>query len=113
MGGRGSQGPPWVFMTYHYGGGSVGGGNVGMPSAILPVLIARFKQMAGLDLAEQQAPQQGHTTLQRQDRSYELRVSTELPPAQLGYSAPDRFAWGEPAPDYARLTLRLEPKPAS
>ena len=34
-----------------------GGGNIALPSAALPMLIARFKAMADLDLTEQRALQ--------------------------------------------------------
>jgi bifunctional DNase/RNase len=79
LGGPASGFSPLVYMLYHSDNG-VGGGNVALPVSMLPVLIARFKQMANLDLAICAAPQEGETTVRLQGTAHRLRVATECTP---------------------------------
>ncbi len=82
---------PWITMSYRAAGNEYGR-NVPMPEAALPVLIARFKLMADLDIAERHVSQQGSTSIQYKGKEYELRVSTE------------------PTAPTEKLTLRLQQK---
>ena len=83
-----------VFMLCHYGEGSIGGGNIPLPLEVFPVLIARFKVMANLNLAERNVLQQGQTSAQHKGKEYDVLVTTE--PTELG----------------EKLTLRLQQKGA-
>jgi hypothetical protein len=84
-----------VFMLCHYVGGSTGGGNVPLPLDVFPVLIARFKLLANLNLAQRPALQQAQTTVRHKGKECDLLVTTE--PTGLG----------------EKLTLRLQQKEAA
>ena len=94
------HGRHWIFLNYRSGGGydaggSSGGANVALPEAALPVVIARFKHMANLSLAERHALQHGHTTVQDKGKEYDVGVTTE--PTELGEKLILRFQQKESA----------------
>jgi type II secretory ATPase GspE/PulE/Tfp pilus assembly ATPase PilB-like protein len=47
-----------------------------LPSELLLPVISRLKLMAGLDLSEHRAPQQGHIPIEHQGKPYDLPVAT-------------------------------------
>jgi RNA polymerase sigma factor (sigma-70 family) len=84
-----------LIYVFHRAGGSSSGGNTALPWEMLPVLVAHFKKVAGLDLTVTNSPQQGHGLANCLGKAYELLVSTT--PTEAG----------------EELSLRLEEAQAS
>jgi len=49
-----------------------------VPSHIVPAAISRIKILSNLDITKQRVPQDGHITVDKDGKSYDLRVSTLL-----------------------------------
>jgi RNA polymerase sigma factor (sigma-70 family) len=84
-----------LIYVFHQAAGSSSGGNTALPQEMLPVLVAHFKERAGLDLAVTDREQEGHGTVRCLGKTYDLLVSTS--PTAAG----------------EELSLRLEEAPAA